>query len=317
VVITLHDAWLLTGHCAYFLDCDRWQHGCGSCPYPEVYPAIRWDSTDHNWRRKQQIFRNSSLFVAAPSRWLLERAEESILSEGMVSARLIPNGVDLAIYHPGNKRSARARLNLPQDENILLFSGYSPERSAFKDLQTLRAAAGHLGNRAGTDRLTLLVLGGVGETQHLGRATVRFAGHKTNEEEVAAFYQAADVYVHAARVGAENHSLAVLEALASGLPVVATDVGGIPEQVRGLRLSSRGAVRSDPGDATGILTPPGDATALAEAAALLMERAPLLTAMSSSAIQDARHRFDLRVQVDAYLGWYGDLAEAHAAPSSG
>ena len=316
VVVTMHDPWMFTGHCAYSLDCDRWQHGCGSCPYPDVYPAVRRDSTDRNWLRKKEIYENSSLFVAAPSRWLLERAEVSMLSGGIVGTRLIPNGVDLSIFRPGDAASARELLGLPLDERILLFSGFSPRSSSFKDFTTLRAAAEILGNRAGADRITLVVLGEKGEPQTMGAVTIRFVGYETDEAKVVAYYQAADVYVHAARVGGENHSLAVLEALACGLPVVATDVGGIPEQVKSLRPASPNSPHhSGREGATGILTPPGDPQALADAVSTLIEDTSLLRTCSSNAVEDARRRFDLQTQVDAYLDWYGEIIEGRARSS--
>ena len=313
LVVTLHDPWMFTGHCAYFLDSDGWQHGCGSCPHLETYPAVRHDNTNRNWLRKRQIYRNSAMYVAAPSRWLLNRAEVSILSEGIVGTRLIPNGVDLSIFRPGNKASARNQVGLPQDEGILLFSGFAPSSSSFKDLGTLHVAAEILGNRPGSDRMTLLVLGETGESQTIGRMTIRFAGHESNETKVAAFYQAADIYVHAARIGAENHSLAVLEALACGVPVVATGVGGIPEQVRSLRPTFSTDARHSSGDGppNGVLTPPGDPKALAEAVASLIEEDSLLRSMSSNAAEDARRRFDLQAQVDTYLDWYREIMEEH------
>ncbi len=311
VVVTLHDPWMFTGHCAYFLDCTRWQHGCGSCPYPEVYPAVRRDSTDRNWLRKRQIYRNSSLFVAAPSKWLLERAEVSILSEGIVMTRLIPNGVNLSTFRPGAKESARKRMGLPQGERILLFSGFSPEKSSFKDLPTLLAATQILGNRPGSDHVTMVVLGQGGEARRTGGVTIRFADYEADEANVARFYQASDVYVHAARVGGENHSLAVLEALACGLPVVATNVGGIPEQVRAYASPSEGGNRSKSDTPTGILTPPSDPKALAEALAFLIEDSSLLRTIGANAARDARLRFDLQTQVDAYLEWYEEIIEEH------
>ena len=307
-VVTLHDSWMFTGHCAVSFDCNKWESGCGSCPYLDTYPSVRRDSTDLNWLRKKQIYQNSSLFVAAPSRWLLERAKASILSHGIVGTRLIPNGVDLSIFRPAVKAAARERIGLPQDERILLFSGSSPANSPIKDLPTLRAAVEMVG-RVGTD-ITLVVLGASEETQRIGQATIRFAGYETDEAKVARFYQAADVYVHAARVGAENHSLAILEALACGAPVVASDVGGIPEQVNSLRPGSSGSAHpSNPDGATGILTPPGDAKALADAITILIDDTSLLRAMSSNAATDARRRFDLQTQVDAYLDWYQELIE--------
>jgi glycosyltransferase involved in cell wall biosynthesis len=311
VVVTLHDPWMFTGHCAYFLDCTRWQHGCGSCPYPEVYPAVHRDSTDRNWLRKREIYRNSSLFVAAPSKWLLERAEVSILSEGIVTTRLIPNGVNLSIFRPGEKESARQRTGLPQGERILLFSGFSPDKSSFKDLPTLRAATEILGNNPGSDHVTMVVLGQGGEVRRTGGVTIRFAEYETDEAKVASFYQASDVYVHAARVGGENHSLAVLEALACGVPVVATAVGGIPEQVSAYASPSEGGNGSKSDIPTGILTPPSDPKALAEALTFLIEHSSLLRTMGANAARDARLRFDLQTQVDAYLEWYEEIIEEH------
>ena len=41
VVVTLHDSWLLSGHCAHSFDCERWRSGCGSCPDLSIPPAIR------------------------------------------------------------------------------------------------------------------------------------------------------------------------------------------------------------------------------------------------------------------------------------
>src|SRR5207302_9776637 len=51
-IVTLHDAWLLSGHCAHGIDCERWRTGCGECPDLRLYPALLRDGTAFNWRRK-------------------------------------------------------------------------------------------------------------------------------------------------------------------------------------------------------------------------------------------------------------------------
>lgn len=56
VILTVHDEWLLTGHCAYTLECDRWKTGCGMCPDLQIYPAISRDATAYNWRRREKYF---------------------------------------------------------------------------------------------------------------------------------------------------------------------------------------------------------------------------------------------------------------------
>ncbi|WP_455371662.1 glycosyltransferase, partial [Petrachloros mirabilis] len=107
VMVTLHDTWLLSGHCAYTLGCDRWKAGCGICPDLSIYPALLRDGTAFNWKRKKDIYANSRLYVATPSRWLMGQVEQSMLASSVVEARVIPNGVDGSVFSPGPKRQAR------------------------------------------------------------------------------------------------------------------------------------------------------------------------------------------------------------------
>jgi glycosyltransferase involved in cell wall biosynthesis len=137
---------------------------------------------------------------------------------------------------------------------------------------------------------------------------------------MAQAYQAADVYLHAAR--ADTFPLTVLEALACGTPVVATATGGIPEQVRSLRTSA--AARDAEGlpetAPTGILTPPGDAAAATRAVEQILDDVALRERLGAAAADDARARFDLEKQCDAYHRWFEALravAAPHAAETRG
>jgi glycosyltransferase involved in cell wall biosynthesis len=100
IVLTLHDAWLLSGHCAHSFACERWKIGCGHCPDLTITPAIRRDATAYNWRRKQEIYAKSQFYVATPAQWLMRKVEQSILASAVVEAQVIPNGVDLSVFHP-------------------------------------------------------------------------------------------------------------------------------------------------------------------------------------------------------------------------
>ena len=117
-VLTLHDAWLLSGHCAHSFDCDRWRTGCGSCPDLTIYPPVLRDSTAPNWRRKRDIYSRSSLYVAAPCKWLMDRVDDSILAAACVEKRVIPYGVDRSVFFPGDKATARAALGLPLEAHM-------------------------------------------------------------------------------------------------------------------------------------------------------------------------------------------------------
>src|SRR3546814_10331965 len=58
VVLTLHDEWAYTGHCAYTFGCERWRSGCGQCPHLDVSPSIRRDASAANWTAKYDIYRS-------------------------------------------------------------------------------------------------------------------------------------------------------------------------------------------------------------------------------------------------------------------
>jgi glycosyltransferase involved in cell wall biosynthesis len=296
VILDLCDAWLLSGHCAHALNCDRWKTGCGSCPDLALYPAVRRDGTAYNWRRKQRLFAKSSLYVTTPSQWLLQRARESMLAPAMTESRVIPTGVDRSIFSPGDRPQARAELGLPHDARILLFVANKVRRNPYKDYQTVVEAVRVLGRRWGGEPLLLIALGGAGESHRIGGAEIRFVPNLDRPVEVAPYYRAADMYLHAAR--ADTFPRAILEALACGVPVVATAVGGIPEQIRTLGR--------DPAP-TGVLVPAADPSGMAAAAEHLLEHPSLSRMLGDNAARDAAERFDLERQTDIYLDWYEQL----------
>lgn len=314
-VTTLHDAWLLSGHCAHSLECDRWRTGCGACPDLRIYPALLRDGTAFNWKRKQRILAGSRLRIATPCAWLMRRVEQSLVAAGMVEGRVIPHGVDLALFRPGSRAEARRALGLPLEAEILTCAGFGLRTSAFKDFRTLRAAVAALGERRASRPLLVLAVGDNGPSERLGAAELRFVGRLARPADLVAWYRASDLYVHAAR--ADTFPGAVLEALACGCPVVASAVGGIPEQVAGLAEEELHELAAGPageaGGATGALVPPGSPEALARALQVLLARADLRASLSRNAVEDARARFDQRRMLSAYLAWYEELADSATA----
>jgi glycosyltransferase involved in cell wall biosynthesis len=276
-VVTMHDEWLYTGHCAYTLDSERWLEGCGSCPHLDSYPALRVDGTAENWRRKAALYERSRLHVVCPSAWLLERAQRSMLAPAMASARVIPNGIDVGTF-VSERRDERT-------EPVILFAAQGALTNPYKDFETLRSALELLRDR----RLLAVALGEAGPEQQIGGVTLRSEPFQTRDE-VANRLRRVDLYVHATR--ADNHPLAVLEALASGIAVIASRVGGIPEQLT---------------EETGVLVEPGDPQSLAAAISGLLDDPDRRARMGSAAAADARARFSLDRQVDAYLDLYAEL----------
>jgi glycosyltransferase involved in cell wall biosynthesis len=270
-VLRLADSWTFTGHCAVPPGCERWRTGCGSCPDLATPPAVARDATRRNWKRKRAIFRRSRLHIVAPSRWLLERAEQSLLAPAIAGADIIPNGVDLDVFRSEGPSDARV-----PGVSRLLFVANGGSANPYKDFATIRRALGEL-----RDPVELLAVGGGEEREEReGGSVIRHLARR-DPASLAALYRSADLYVHAA--SAESFSLTAAEALACGTPVAAASAGGIGEVV------DRGR--------TGLLVPPGDSGELAAAITRLLDDTSLRERMARQAATEARDRFDQRRMV--------------------
>jgi glycosyltransferase involved in cell wall biosynthesis len=283
VVWRLSDMWALTGHVAYSYDCDRWKHGCGSCPYLGEYPALSRDTTAALWRWKDEVYRRSRLTIVAPSRWIEGLARESpLLSRFPV--RRIPNGIDLERFRPVERAEARTRLGLPPDGPVVLFS--APDVSdRRKGGAVLNEALEHL-----HDEPFQLLVAGANETPAFPRA-FRSLTHLVDEEEIALSYAAADLFVLPTL--AENLPNAALESVASGTPCVSFDVGGVPDVVRHLE--------------TGYLAPLGDAAGLAEGVRALLRDDELRARLSARCRELAEEEFGAELEASRFAELYEGL----------
>lgn len=101
-VITLHDFWLITGHCAYINpSCEKWKKGCVQCPRLREYPSSYIDASKRNWILKKKLFDSfdiSKLVVVPVSNWLKEYVDNSLLRGCHIQT--IQNGIDTNLYKP-------------------------------------------------------------------------------------------------------------------------------------------------------------------------------------------------------------------------
>jgi len=168
---------------------------------------------------------------------------------------VVGNGVDVGVFHPVDRTAARARLGIPADAKVLISVGGLVERKGMH--RVIDCLPALLGQHPG---LHYLVVGGgcpegdlrselEAQVKRLGlTGRVRFLGERS-PAELKWPLSAADVFVLATRN--EGWANVFLEAMACGLPVVATDVGGNREVVCREELGS--------------IVPFGDAVALQQA----------------------------------------------------
>ena len=208
-------------------------------------------------------------------------------------ARVVPNGIDPAPFANGARAALRAvarrELGLPADARVVGGVGLLNDAKGF---DVLVAAAPHL-----PPDVHVLVVGHGERDDQLRRqaeglgvgARVHFAGWR---DDLPRVHAAMDVFALPSRW--EGLPYALLEALASGLPCVSTDVNG-----------SRDVLSSDP--PCGLLVPPEDPPALAAALTRLLDDAALRARLSALGPPRVREAFTIDAMVDATLALYREL----------
>jgi glycosyltransferase involved in cell wall biosynthesis len=212
---------------------------------------------------KEVVYAASPLEVVVPSRWLAELTAYSLL--GRKRVHLVYNGIDLEHFHPGSEE----QLGDGSRPTTMLF--VSGPNDPTKGLSELLQAFQILRPRHPGLRLKIVGDPAPGSTQVSG---VEVLG-KLSRAQMAEAYRGSDLFVLPTL--ADNTPVTLMEAMASGLPAVATQVGGIPEMV-------------EPG-VTGTLVPRGDVPALAAALEGLANDAPLRRSMGRAARSKALSRF--------------------------
>lgn len=290
VVWTLHDHWPLTGGCAAPRTCERWRESCGQCPQLGRYPLGAIDRTRSNrWLRPRLLAAMRPLLVT-PSHWLAQRVAR-VKPLNRLALRVIPNGVDTDVFRPASDRRAlRARLGLAAERPTVVMAGASwadPAKGGREAVQALRAVA------SVRPDVQLLIVGSDGaailDATGVSGHTI---GYVQDQRALAAAYGCADVCLFPSR--AENYPLTVLEALACATPVVAFEVGGIPEQIDAGR--------------TGLIARDGDIAGLAAAVLAVLEsgaamRGPARAAAESLASAGAHAAAYVATYEDAIATW--------------
>lgn len=244
------------------------------------------------WRRRAALrwaFRRSDAAVTVSRSSRTSLAEALGISEAALD--VVPNGIAFAA---GDRTAARARLGLEEDETLILAVGnLYPVKGHAVLLRALAAMNGAAG------RWRVAVAGRGAEEEGLrsyaegaGIASrVELLGYRADVPELLA---AADVYVMPSL--SEGLPLALVEAMFAGKPVIASRVGGIPEVV-------------EHGE-TGLLVPPRDPDALAEALRCLLVDPSRARALGEAAREAARSRYGLGPMTDAYRRLYAAAADA-------
>jgi N-acetyl-alpha-D-glucosaminyl L-malate synthase BshA len=206
---------------------------------------------------------------------------------GSCDIRVIPNFVNLDEYQPAAMPGCGKLA--PEGHKVIVHTSNFREVKRVRDVIRVFARIHH------AMPATLLMVGDGPEREDAEREArslevaddVRFLGRL---DSVASLLQAADLFVLPSQT--ESFGLAALEAMACGVPVVATSVGGIPEVVED--------------GVTGLLEPVGSVEAMGRRAVELLRDRPRWEAMRAAAIAQAQ-RYSVEAVVPQYERFYAEV----------
>jgi glycosyltransferase involved in cell wall biosynthesis/GT2 family glycosyltransferase len=244
-------------------------------------PALEWAK----WRISRRAL-DAARAVVTWSSW----TADSVVADYHVpehKVRVIPPGVDLHRFRPTGERSANARPRV-------LFVGGDFSRKGGEDLLE---AMKSLGDEAELD----VVTGVRPPSIPTGSPTRVHLGLNHDSDELFELFRQADIFV-LPTIG-EGYGQVICEAMACGLPVVATNLGAIPEMVE------------DGG--SGLLVPPSSPSALADALRTLARRPDQRRSMGERGLQLARRNLDARRNVESILELMTGLSRPGSRPKPG
>lgn len=196
---------------------------------------------------------------------------------------VIPNGIDLALYKPSEKNKNNTVFNIGMQSRIVNIKDHITLLKAFAIVKKQQDKSGK--------KLTLKIAGDGELKNELVKLSkelkintdVIFTG-MLNEQDLVTFLQSLDVYIHASL--GETMSTAIMQAMACGLPVIASDVSGINNMLDA--------------DITGILVPPKNEFLLADAIIICISNLTLLQSLSQKAFAYSLTNFSNQAMFKAY-----------------
>lgn len=212
-VMTMHDFWLMTGHCAYInKSCGKWETGCGHCPRLKEYPAAFFDRTKENWKLKKELFnafKQDNLVFVPVSYWLEGYAKRSLLGDREIHT--IQNGVNTKLFKPYEGEHSELWKKIDWSKyTIITVADRWTDANGFNDIMALS----HL---LADDMQIVMV--GLNEQQLQGLPDkIVGIGHTDNVQQLIELYTSSDVLFNSSTE--VTFGLVTAEAMACGTSAI-------------------------------------------------------------------------------------------------
>ncbi|MCC6370019.1 MAG: glycosyltransferase [Bacteroidia bacterium] len=220
-VWTLHDMNPFTGGCHHSDGCEKFTDTCNFCPQLSGERNQYASNVIFNYKLKALSAINSQdMVVVAPSQWLSTLASKSSLL-GRFKHLTIPNIINWP-QQTLNRSALRNENGITENETLFLFVAHhydNPRKGVAVLLKALEALK--------DENYKVYVVGN--ELGQIKNPHIKICGYISDKTKLMELYSMADAFLLPSV--AENFPNTIVEALLCGTPVIASNVGGIPEQI--------------------------------------------------------------------------------------
>ena len=221
-VVTNHAEFFYTGNCANAYFCENWKTGCNNCPKPFMATGCRFfPRPRRGWEKMQKAFAGlSNAHIVSVSPWCHNRSVQSPILAGLPQS-VVVNGVNCAIFSHKERWVAREKLELSQNEKIILHvtAAFSDRAGHLKGGEHLISLAKQL-----RDENVRILVAGNARVEGMLPENITLLGPIRDQNLLAEYYAAADLAVVVSQW--ETFGMSVAEAMCCGTPVAGFESGG-------------------------------------------------------------------------------------------
>ena len=284
VVFSLHDLWMV-----------------GKPP-----PLVLYKNIKHASVYKFHQIKQSNINFISHSKWVYNSFLQVKETQNS-PIDYIKHSVNINKFRPKNKTQIRKKLKIPKNVFVIMTTAVGILSNPFKDFETLyKAYTSILRKRKDFLLITLGDKVSNLKSQKFSKKII-FANPTSQSEELVEYYSCADLYIQSSNI--ETWGLAISEALSCGLPVIASAVGAIPEQIKGF---NRGDT-NDPlnfysiDEANGLLFEKNNEKSLYEMIMWMFLNKNKMKILSNNAQSFAKKELDINNKIPQYIDYYNSL----------
>lgn len=214
IVWSMHDPWLISGHCVHHFDCNKWQTGCGDCQYLDIRFPISNDNTALTFEIKRDIIERSNISFIAPSLWIKRLLELSPICKDK-DIYYIPFGVNQNIFRPeDNTDSIKMQLGIDNDSIVLMCRA---DTNIYKGFDIIKKALTNIKTDKKITLITTVTTGLIDELKN-NIKVIEFDWIKS-DIFLSQLYQVCDIFLMPSRQ--ETFGMMAIEAMSCGKMVLA------------------------------------------------------------------------------------------------